>query len=121
MIMFDPLRKYAMFSGRACRKEFWLFNLFTSLVYIASFVIEFNLGIPFILLIVALGIAIPSFAVLARRLHDIDKSAWWILAMLIPIVNLFIFFILLVFCCMDGTKGDNRFGSDPKRRKPFKQ
>ena len=60
--------------------------------------------------ITVLGLLLPSISVLVRRLHDADKSGWWVLLGFVPLGGL----ILLVFCCMDGTKGENRFGPDPK-------
>jgi len=60
--------------------------------------------------IATLGLLIPSIAVGVRRLHDTDKSGWWMLLSVVPIANL----VLLVFFCLDGTKGENRFGPDPK-------
>ena len=115
--MLEPIKKYAVFTGRARRSEYWLFFVF----YIAiSFVMGFVDGIlgtydevsGYGVLggITVLGLLLPSIAVLVRRLHDINKSGWWALMSLVPILNL----ILLVFCCMDGTKGENRFGPDPK-------
>ena len=63
-----------------------------------------------ILLIVGLGLFLPTLAVQVRRLHDLDRSGWWILISLIPLVGAI---ILLVWACTKGTDGENRFGSDP--------
>ena len=128
--MLMPLRRYADFSGRSRRKEYWMFNLFILIVYsvlIGIFLTGFNFAamnaggdpqisvigwIAMILLgIFALGIIIPTLAVIVRRLHDQDKSGWFILIQFIPYVGAI---VLLVFMCLDGTKGENRFGSDPK-------
>jgi uncharacterized membrane protein YhaH (DUF805 family) len=115
--MLDALKKYAVFSGRARRSEYWLFVVF---YIVLSFVMGFIDGIMgtydgvygmgVLGAITVLGLLIPSIAVLVRRLHDTNKSGWWALLSLVPFVNL----ILLVFCCIDGTKGENRFGPDPK-------
>jgi uncharacterized membrane protein YhaH (DUF805 family) len=111
------LQKYAVFSGRARRKEFWMFVLFTILISIglgiidafAGLTTEYGLGI--LGGIYSLATLIPSLALVFRRLHDTDRTAWWILIGLVPIVGSI---VLLVFYCLDGTRGDNRFGSDPK-------
>ena len=129
--MLMPLRRYADFSGRSRRKEYWMFVLFQVIVFSALAILavifgglgEYSSGgeLPAgallfigILVLFALAIFIPSLAVQIRRLHDIDKSGWWILLGLIPIVNYIGSFVLLVFYCLDGTKGENRFGPDPK-------
>jgi uncharacterized membrane protein YhaH (DUF805 family) len=72
-------------------------------------------GIGLILLgIFALAILIPSLAVQVRRLHDTDRSGWWILLGVVPIINYIGAIVLLVFYCLEGTRGPNRFGEDPK-------
>lgn len=106
------LKKYADFSGRARRTEYWLFFLFNFVIAMVLGVLDFVLGTPGILgLIFALAILIPSIAVAARRLHDTDRSGWWILIAFIPIVGTI---ALLVFLLLDSTPGENRFGSNPK-------
>ncbi|MCZ8235565.1 MAG: DUF805 domain-containing protein [Inhella sp.] len=87
--------KYATFSGRATRAEYWWFFLFT---FLGSL-------IPIVGLIFALAVLIPSIAVAVRRLHDTDRSGWWILIGLIPLVG---FIVLLVFYCQES-KEPNRF------------
>jgi len=111
------LKKYAVFSGRARRKEFWMFGLLSILISIglgiidafAGFMTEYGVGI--LGGIYSLAILIPTFAVCFRRLHDTDRSAWWLLIGLVPIIGSI---VLLVFYCLDGTPGDNRFGANPK-------
>ncbi|MCW5662220.1 MAG: DUF805 domain-containing protein [Piscinibacter sp.] len=106
------LKKYAVFSGRARRKEYWMFVLFYILIYVALMIVEGLVGSPGILaLVFALGILVPSIAVAARRLHDTDRSGWWLLIGFVPLVG---GIVLLVFMCLDGTSGPNRFGADPK-------
>ena len=114
-LMFEPLRKFAVFSGRARRKEYWLFTL---LLFVANVIITtLPLLVPFLgetfFLILALayvgGVFLPYFAVAVRRLHDLDKSGWWLFLGIVPIANL----LLLVWFCSKGTAGENRFGSDP--------
>lgn len=99
------LKKYAVFSGRARRKEYWMFVLFN---FIISFVLGFIEGLAggpgIIVNIYGLAVLIPGIAVYVRRMHDSNHSGWWLL---FPIVN-------LVFACTEGTRGDNRFGPDPK-------
>jgi uncharacterized membrane protein YhaH (DUF805 family) len=109
------LRKYAVFSGRARRKEYWMFYLFNCLV---SLILGFIDGIyqarngtsmqgmGVLNSIYSLIAFLPTLGVSIRRMHDVNKSGWFIL---VPIYNL----ILLL---TDGTAGDNRFGSDPKGR-----
>jgi len=114
--MLMPLKRYADFSGRSRRKEFWMFMLFILIVYIAIIALsviggEAVAGILGIVLIVfALGIFIPSLAVQVRRFHDQGKSGWFVLLNLIPIVSL----VVLVFMCIEGDKGPNEYGPDPK-------
>lgn len=118
--MFMPLRRYADFSGRSRRKEYWMFQLGILLLYIVFAVVAGMFGavlgdtmgsimmLP--LFLVALAIIVPSLAVSVRRLHDQDKSGWWLLINLIPFGGI----VLLVFFCTGGTRGPNRFGPDPK-------
>lgn len=116
--MFKPLQRYADFSGRSCRKEYWMFLLGQVLVFAVLFLISDMMGVspedPFgspLLLIFILAILVPSIAVQVRRFHDQDKSGWHILLGFIPIVG---GFILLVFMCLPGTEGENSYGPDPK-------
>jgi uncharacterized membrane protein YhaH (DUF805 family) len=96
--------KYATFSGRASRSEFWWFFLFCCLVSAPGAILG-----PFVAL-VALPLALPSLAVGVRRLHDLDTSGWWILAYPIPIIGLFLF---IIWNCRKGAAGENRFGANP--------
>ena len=108
MIMFEPLRKYAEFSGRARRKEYWLFTLFYIIVLfgVASVSVA---ALPLFWIV----LLIPGAALTVRRLHDIDASGWWSLLLLIPVIGPI---AIIVCACLDGTSGDNRFGADPKGR-----
>jgi uncharacterized membrane protein YhaH (DUF805 family) len=117
--MLMPLRRYAEFSGRSQRKEYWMFFLFVILASIATGIVDGILGLntmiagmygPFTSLLL-LGTIIPSIAVGVRRLHDTDRSGWWYLIAFVPFVGAI---VLLVFFVMDGTNGPNRFGPDPK-------
>ena len=105
-------KKYAEFSGRARRKEFWMFVLFNFLVNIAVGIVDGILGTNGALGgLYSLAVLIPSLAVAARRLHDTDRSGWWQLIALIPLIGVI---ILLVFVCSDSKPGENRFGPNPK-------
>ena len=115
--MFEALKNYADFNGRARRKEYWLFYLFLMLGYIVTAVIDLMTGsfdeisgFGILSGLFFLGIIIPNIAVTIRRLHDQDKSGWWILIGFIPVLG---GLVLLVFMCLPGTTGDNRFGADP--------
>ena len=111
------LKNYATFSGRARRKEYWFFILFYVLIVIALSIIDGIVGTTMesgggiLSSLFVLAMLIPSISVGVRRLHDTDKSGWFILLGLIPLVGPI---ILLVFFVMDGTAGDNRFGPNPK-------
>lgn len=108
--MFEALSKYAEFSGRARRQEYWLFVLLYVILSIVAGVIDAVLGTEAVTLILGLALLIPSVAVLIRRLHDLDRTGWWALFMFLPILGTL---LLLVFCVMKGTEGPNRFGPDP--------
>ncbi|WSK45088.1 DUF805 domain-containing protein [Micromonospora maris] len=111
------LSKYATFRGRARRSEYWWFSLFLLLVGIVASVLDSALGVDFegsggpVSLLVNLALLLPSLAVAARRLHDIDRTGWWLLLAFIPIVG---WIVLLVFALQNGTPGPNRFGPSPK-------
>lgn len=115
-------RKYATFSGRASRSEYWYWTLFTTLVALGfSWMTEaafyampvldglVHLGVSIVDFIINLVLLIPSIAVSVRRLHDINYRGWWVLLSL-TIIGII---PLVIFACMRGTRGDNRFGSDP--------
>ena len=111
-------KKYACFSGRARRQEYWMFVLFNIIAGIIIGVISGVLvGVTKVTAFAYLGsiynlaILIPGLAVLFRRLHDIGKSGWWWLIGLIPFVG---WIVLIVFCCLDSQPGDNQYGPNPK-------
>ena len=117
-----PLTKYADFSDRAPRAEYWWFYLLTIVAYIVSTIVDSVIGTgaalgPYGILsmVVMLGLLIPSLAAGVRRLHDTDRSGWWLLIVLIPLVGVI---VLLIFFVLEGTKGDNRFGPDPYAGEP---
>lgn len=101
---------YATFQGRACRSEYWFFYLFYTLVYIVAMIVDTVTGVPILTIVSALALLVPSLAVGVRRLHDTDRSGWWLLIPLVPLIG---GILLLIWTCSRGTTGDNRFGSDP--------
>jgi uncharacterized membrane protein YhaH (DUF805 family) len=113
----EVLRKYAVFSGRARRKEYWMFALFNIIIAFALAVIEGLTGIfpesPRSVLgsIYMLAVFLPSLGVGVRRLHDTGRSGWWLLIGLVPIIG---WIVLLVFNVQDSQPGENRFGPNPK-------
>ena len=118
----EALKNYAVFSGRSRRKEYWYFvlcNVIVSLVLsgldalLGTFSSSANVGL--LSGIYALAIIIPTLAVSVRRLHDIDRTGWWVLIHLVPVIGSI---VLLVFAVLDGTPGENRFGSNPKGSTP---
>jgi len=114
----QALKNYANFSGRARRKEYWYFTLFN---FIASFVLGFidgmigsfspEAGMGLLGGIYTLAILIPGLAVSVRRLHDTERSGWWLLIGLVPLIGAI---VLLVFMVQDSKAGSNKFGENPK-------
>ena len=124
-----PFRRYADFSGRSRRREFWMFVLFN---YVVAFAWGAALGLVMLLMyfadaredtmmticyilivpyaIYSLWVMIPGIAVTIRRLHDLDKSGWCVLLGLIPLIGSI---ILIIWYATEGTRGPNRFGPDP--------
>jgi uncharacterized membrane protein YhaH (DUF805 family) len=105
------LTKYADFSGRARRSEFWWFYLAYVIVSIIASVIDQALGTIILALIVGLAALVPTLAVGARRLHDIGKSGWWQLIGIVPLIGLI---VLIVFFATEGHPGANKWGPSPK-------
>lgn len=112
---FQALKKYAVFAGRARRREYWMFELWTTIILVALIVIDIAVrasGRAAVLTgLYVLATAIPSFAGLVRRLHDTNHSGWWIFISMVPLVGQF---VLLVLLLKDGDPGPNRFGPNPK-------
>lgn len=122
--MLMPLKRYADFEGRSRRKEYWMFTLGIILVTILLVVLLGVLGgfggtdgaglgglTIGVFAIAYLAVLVPSIAVQVRRFHDQDKSGWFVLLNFIPYVGGIVTF---VFMCIEGTRGPNRFGPDPK-------
>lgn len=121
--MLMPLHRYADFQGRSQRKEYWMFFLFVIIGYVVAALLDSMLGMSGLIggiygpLLTLFGLAmiIPGLAVQVRRFHDQDKSGWLVLLALIPIIG---GIAVVVFMCLDGTHGPNRFGPDPKGQAP---
>lgn len=112
------LKNYAGFSGRARRKEYWMFTLFNMIFVIVAMILDNVLGIAIegvgygpIYGLYALAVLIPGLAVSVRRLHDVGKSGWMILIALIPIVGAIWLLVLMV---TDSNLGENEYGPNPK-------
>lgn len=108
------LRKYATFSGRARRSEFWWFHLFyvLCLVVMTILVSATNSAIPFILL---LGLILPSLAVQVRRMHDSGRSGWWVLISLVPYLGAI---VLIIFACQSSVPVMTKYGPPPQELGP---
>ncbi len=106
------VERYAGFQGRAQRSEFWWFALFYLLLSLVIGTISRTSDVlgGVLNLVVTLSLLVPTIAVQIRRLHDTDRTGWWILLGLIPLIGTI---ILIVFYAQRGTDGDNRFGPDP--------
>lgn len=106
------LKNYAVFQGRARRKEYWMFFLFNLIISIILTAVESMTDLSQILTgIYSLIVLIPSLAVGARRLHDTGRTGWWLLLNLIPIIGAI---VIIVFTCQDSEPGANKYGPNPK-------
>jgi uncharacterized membrane protein YhaH (DUF805 family) len=124
--MIVPLRRYAEFSGRSRRREYWMFvllnaliGLFVGLVFLIGYYADMSqtemdswlMPVVWLAGLYSLAAFIPGIAVTVRRLHDTDRSGWMILIGLIPLIGSI---LLLIWYCTEGTRGPNRFGPDPR-------
>lgn len=114
----EVLKKYVVFSGRARRKEYWMFVLFSTIFAIVAAIIDNVLGIDYenmgygpIYTLYALAVLLPTLGVSFRRLHDVGKSGWFLLINLIPLIGAI---WMLIVLCGDSAPGENRFGPNPK-------
>jgi len=114
----EVLKKYAVFTGRAQRAEYWYFALFNLLIIIAlSFIDSLvgtystEAGAGLFSGLYALAVLLPGLAVAVRRLHDTNRSGWWVLIGLIPLIGAI---VLIVFFVQDSTPGENQHGPNPK-------
>ena len=115
---FLALQKYAVFSGRSRRSEYWYFMLFYLLIFVALVFLDNGLGtynrksdVGLFSTLYALLMLLPSFAVAARRLHDMGKSGWWQLIAIIPFIG---GLVLIAFLIRDSQAGQNKYGPNPK-------
>ncbi|MCH7910220.1 MAG: DUF805 domain-containing protein [Candidatus Hydrogenedentes bacterium] len=114
----DVLKKYAVFSGRTQRQEYWMFTLFNIIITLVLFIIA---GVIATALEIAaagllpnlytLAVLLPGIAVTVRRLHDTGRSGWWLLIAFVPFIGAI---VLLVFYVQDSQPGENQFGPNPK-------
>ena len=102
-------KKFFDLSGRASKSEYWWFQLYGIIIYGLLFVFQGDLVLVFSIL--AIANTIPLWAAAVRRLHDTDKSGWFVLISFIPFIGFFIIFLLIA----DGSKGKNKFGPKPKK------
>jgi uncharacterized membrane protein YhaH (DUF805 family) len=105
------LSKYVTFTGRARRAEYWWFVLFVALVSVVASTIDMAADITLFQVIVGLALLLPNLAVAVRRLHDTDRTGWWLLIGLVPVIG---GIVLLVFMLLDSDPHPNRFGASPK-------
>jgi uncharacterized membrane protein YhaH (DUF805 family) len=108
----DGFTKYATFSGRSSRSAYWWWILFYVLVAIGASILDAVVGTGVIMILVWLGFFLPNLAVLVRRLHDTDRSGWWVLIGLIPLIGAI---VLIVFACIDSGP-PNKYGQGPDDR-----
>ena len=102
------MQKYANFSGRAIRSEYWWWVVFVIIASVVLAIVDYVLGVQLLGAIFSLATLIPGIAVGVRRLHDLDKSGWWLLIGFIPLIG---FIILIYWFAQSGTPGPNRFGA----------
>ncbi len=114
----EVLKQYTVFTGRSRRKEYWFFVLFNLIAVVLLAVIDgltgtLNqaTGLGLLSGLYSLAVLIPSIAVTVRRLHDTDRSGWWALIVVVPLIGPI---VLLVLMALDSSPGENRFGSNPK-------
>lgn len=114
----EVLKKYATFGGRARRKEYWMFVLISTLVYVGLGIIDSvtgtfgaESGIGLLSGLYCLATLLPGLAVAVRRLHDTNRSGWWFLIFLVPIIGAI---VLLVFLVQDSQPESNQYGANPK-------
>jgi uncharacterized membrane protein YhaH (DUF805 family) len=114
----EVMRKYAVFSGRAQRQEYWMFVLFNVIIVLFLGIIDemadsdFESSRSTLTTLYVLATLIPFLAVGVRRLHDTGRSGWWMLIGVIPIIGAI---VLLIFIIQDSQLMDNQYGPNPKR------
>jgi uncharacterized membrane protein YhaH (DUF805 family) len=103
----EVLKKYIVFEGRARRQEYWVFVLINFVISVILALLSFGA----LETLYGLAVFLPSIAVSFRRLHDTDRSGWWLLLGLIPLLGAL---VLIYFFVQDSTPGTNQYGSNPK-------
>ncbi|MGP4009503.1 DUF805 domain-containing protein [Streptomyces sp. 4N124] len=107
----EVLKKYAVFSGRARRKEYWMFTLIYTVIAIVLTVVDMAvIGSNVLVPILTVALFLPALGVAVRRLHDTGRTGWWVLISIVPLVGLI---VMLVFLCADG-EDTNKYGPNPK-------
>lgn len=104
-------KKYAVFTGRARRKEYWMFALFNLIITLILAVIDGLTGSSPLAGLYMLAIVLPALAVGVRRLHDTGRSGWWLLVAFVPIIGSIVLLFLMV---QDSHPGENQYGPNPK-------
>lgn len=107
----NALRSYADFSGRSRRKAYWMFILFNFIFSLVTAAIDYATSTAIIGTIYSLALLIPQLSAGARRLHDTNRSGWWQLLWLVPVVG---WIILIIFLAQDSQEGENDHGANPK-------
>jgi uncharacterized membrane protein YhaH (DUF805 family) len=107
----QAMKNYVNFSGRARRKEYWMFTLIVTLMSIVTTLLDAVIGMGVLTVLFFVVHFIPSLSVTFRRLHDTGKSGWWILIGLIPVIG---GILIIVFMCMNGEDVANKYGENPK-------
>ena len=111
------LKQYAVFSGRSRRTEYWMFVLFNIIISVGIYFIESLVGLAseagygVLSGLYTFAVLLPALGVSIRRLHDTDRSGWWLLISFIPLIG---GIILLVFMVQDSQPGENQYGPNPK-------
>jgi uncharacterized membrane protein YhaH (DUF805 family) len=102
-------QNYVNFSGRSLRSAYWYWTLFAVIVGIVTAIIDNVIGVAITNTIASLALFLPGLAVSVRRLHDIDRTGWWVL-IAFTIIGIF---LLIYWYCQPGTPGDNQYGPNP--------
>jgi uncharacterized membrane protein YhaH (DUF805 family) len=101
---------YVNFDGRASRPMYWWWVLFAIIAGIVGNILDAVIGVAIFSILISLALFLPGLAVAVRRLHDTDRSGWWILIALIPLIG---FIVLIVFLVQKSDPGDNQYGPPP--------
>ena len=108
----EVLKKYAVFSGRARRSEYWSFQLFNFVIGFFLMIISLAINSPVLIILFLLAVILPGIAVTIRRLHDTGKSGWWLFITFVPYIG---GLILFIFMCTDSQKESNKYGECQKK------